>query len=324
VPGGRTVRVAVVSVRAVQRPPERRDRVASAAVTRRDTVLLLVLSAIWGSSFMFIKIGVEDVAPSVIVFGRLAIGSLVLVPVALSSGGIAPLRGRLPRLLVLAAFGTALPFWLLSFAGGRIDSGLSAEIQASAPLATVILARWLDRTQTLRGLRLIGIGVGFVGTALLVGGERGGELVGALAVVGTATCYAVAALLTGRWFSGVPSQHIAAGQMGLAALITAPAAIVQAPDAWPGWDTAGSILSLGILGTGAAYLIYFALIQTAGATRAILVTYLVPGFALVYGALFVDESVTLRALAGLALILGGTAAATGSVGFSRWTRRRAP
>jgi drug/metabolite transporter (DMT)-like permease len=286
-------------------------------MTRRDTLLLLLLSAIWGSSFMFIKLGVDEVEPSVVAFGRLAIGACFLLPFALARGGLGQLRGRVLHVAALAAFGTAVPFWLLGFAGTRIDSGLSAEIQATAPIATVLLARWLDPSQGLRGARLIGVLVGFGGTALLVGGERGGQLVGALAVVGTATCYAVAGLLTGRWMSGVGNAQIAFGQIGFASLWMAPAAIVQHPDHAPSWGLTGALLSLGLLGTGLAYLIYFALIKTAGVSRAILVTYLVPAFALVYGAVFLDESVTVRAIVGLVLILGGTAAATGSL------RRRA-
>jgi drug/metabolite transporter (DMT)-like permease len=136
-------------------------------------------------------------------------------------------------------------------------------------------------------------------------------------VVGTATCYAIGGLLVGRWLSHVPNTHVAFAQIGCATLLLAPLGIAQSPDHWPGWDTAGSILFLGVLGTGAAYLIYFALIQTAGVSRAILVTYLVPAFALAYGAIFLDEGIRVRALLGLVLILGGTAAATGLLSLRR-------
>jgi drug/metabolite transporter (DMT)-like permease len=272
----------------------------TAHVGRRDTVLLLVLSAIWGASFMFIKLGVEDVAPSVVALGRLVIGTVFLFPVAFLRGGLRPLQGTIGKFLALGLVGTAIPFWLLGFAGGRIDSGLSAELQASAPIATVLLARWLDPTQALRGLRLVG-----------------GELVAALAVVGTATCYAIGGLLVGRWLSHVPNTHIAFAQIGCASLVLAPFGIAQAPEHWPGWDTAGSVIFLGLLGTGVAYLVYFALIKTAGVSRAILVTYLVPAFALVYGAVFLDEAIRVRALVGLALILAGTTAATGLLSVRR-------
>jgi drug/metabolite transporter (DMT)-like permease len=103
--------------------------------------------------------------------------------------------------------------------------------------------------------------------------------------------------------------------------LLAPLGIAQTPDRWPGWDAAGSILFLGVLGTGAAYVVYFALIQTAGVSRAILVTYLVPAFALAYGAIFLDEGIRVRALVGLVLILGGTAAATGLLSWRRARQR---
>ncbi|MBM3677604.1 MAG: DMT family transporter, partial [Actinobacteria bacterium] len=255
-------------------------RLCSRAVARRDAILLLFLSAVWGSSFMFIKIGVEDVAPSVVAFGRLLIGALVLVPAVVFAGGVAPLRGRMGRLVLLGAINAALPFWLLGFAGERIESGLSAEIQASAPILTVVFARWLDPSQTLRGLRLVGIVAGFAGTALLLGGERDTELAGALAVVGTATCYAVSGLLLGRWMAGVPKTHVAFSQIAVGTLLLAPVGAAEIPGDWPGWDTVGAILALGLLSTGLGYAVYAMLVERAGASRAILVTYLVPAFAL--------------------------------------------
>ena len=107
-------------------------------VTRRDSLLLLLLSAIWGSSFLFIKLGVEELEPSVVVLGRLVAGAAVLVPLLAGRGGLAPLRGHLRPLLVLGALNNALPFWLLGFAETRLDSGLTAVIQAAAPIFTVL------------------------------------------------------------------------------------------------------------------------------------------------------------------------------------------
>ena len=116
-------------------------------MTRRDTLLLLLLSAIWGSSFLFIKLGVDALEPSVVALGRLAVGTLVLLPLLRGRGGLAPLRGHLVPLVVLGALNNALPFWLLGFAETRIDSGLTAVIQAAAPIFTVLLASRIDATQ---------------------------------------------------------------------------------------------------------------------------------------------------------------------------------
>jgi drug/metabolite transporter (DMT)-like permease len=214
-------------------------------------------------------------------------------------------------LAFLAVVNNAIPFWLLGFAETRIDSGLTAVIQASAPIVTVVLAARIDPTQRVRGLRLAGVLVGFVGVALLVGVQRGGAVAAALAVVGTATCYAISVLVAGRTLKGLPALQASIGQIGLAVPVMLPFALAQLPDASPGADAIAAVLALGALGTGVAYLLYFALIASAGASRTILVTYLVPAFALVYGAVLLDEPVTASALVGLALILGGTVLATG-------------
>ena len=286
-------------------------------MSRRDLGLLVALSAIWGSSFLFIKVGVEELEPAVVVFGRLLVGALVLVPVVMARGGVSGLRAMLVPIVVLGALNNALPYWLLSFAETRIDSGLAAVIQAAAPIFTVLLAIRIDPSQRVTGFRLLGVALGFVGVALLVGLQEGGELLGALAVVGTALCYAVSVLYAGRAIRSFSPLDVSVGQLTVGALLTLPAALLQWPSETPSAKVVGAVLVLGALGTGVAYLLYFALIVRAGASRAILVTYLVPAFALVYGWLILDEPVTASALAGLALILGGTALATGA----RATRR---
>ena len=280
-------------------------------MSRRDLGLLVALSAIWGSSFLFIKVGVEELEPAVVVSGRLVVGALVLLPVVIARGGVSGLRAMLVPIAVLGALNNALPYWLLSFAETRIDSGLAAVIQAAAPIFTVLLAIRIDPSQRVTGLRLVGVGLGFVGVALLVGVQEGGELLGAVAVVGTALCYAVSVLYAGRAIRSFSPLDVSIGQLSVGALLTLPAALLQWPAETPSAKVVGAVLVLGVLGTGVAYLLYFALIVRAGASRAILVTYLVPAFALVYGSLILDEPVTASALAGLALILGGTTLATG-------------
>ncbi len=280
-------------------------------MSRRDTALLLLLSAIWGSSFLFIKLGVDELEPSVVVLGRLVVGTLVLLPLVAARGGLRPLRGRVGAVVALGALNNALPFWLLGFAETRLDSGLTAVIQAAAPIFTALLAGWIDPSQGVRGARLLGVLVGFVGVALLVGVQRGGEVTAALAVVLTALCYAASVLLAGRAVGRLPALQVSAGQLGAAAILIAPVALAQLPQEAPPAKALAAVVALGALGSGAAYLLYFALIASAGAARAILVTYLVPGFALVYGAVLLDEPVTASALGGLALVLAGVALATG-------------
>ena len=280
-------------------------------MSRRNLLLLVVLSAIWGSSFLFIKLGVDELEPAVVALGRLVVGAAILLPIAAARGGLGVLRPHLRTVAVLGAFNNALPFWLLGFAETRIDSGLAAVIQAAAPIFTVVLAIRLDPTQRASGLRLAGIAIGFVGVALLVGVQTGGQIVGALAVLGAALCYAIAALFAGTQARGLPPLHVAAGQLGCGALLIAPLGLLQLPSSSPPAQAVLAIVALGAFGSALAYVLYFALIARAGASRAILVTYLVPAFALCYGALFLDEPVTPSAIGGLALILAGTTLATG-------------
>ncbi len=280
-------------------------------MNRRSLALLLTLSAIWGSSFLFIKLGVDELEPAVVAFGRLVVGLAVLLPFALARGGLGLLRGHVRTVAVLGALNNALPFWLLGFAETRIDSGLTAVIQAAAPIFTVLLAIRLDPSQRVTGLRLAGIAIGFVGVALLVGAQTGGEVLGALAVLGAALCYAVSALFAGKRLGLLPPLHVATGQLACGAILIAPVGLLQLPAEAPPAKTVLAIVALGSLGSALAYVLYFALIARAGASRAILVTYLVPAFALVYGAVFLDEDITATALGGLALVLAGTTLATG-------------
>lgn len=279
---------------------------------RRDVALLLALAAIWGASFLFIKLGVEEVEPAVVVLGRIAVGFGVLVPLVLARGGRPDLRAMWVPFLVLGTLNNAVPYWLLAFAETRIDSGLAAVIQAAAPILTVVLATRIDPSQRARGLRLVGVGVGFVGVALLVGVQEGGQLVAALAVLGTATCYALSALYAGRAVRAFPPLDVTIGQLGVGLLLALPFGLAQLPSEAPPAKAVAAIVALGALSTGVAYLLYFTLIARAGASRAILVTYLVPAFALVYGTVFLHEAVTASALVGLVLILGGTALGTGA------------
>jgi len=286
-------------------------------LSRRDALLLLLLSSIWGASFLFIKVGVDVLEPSVVVLGRLVFGALFLLALLPGRGGLGPLRGHLVPLVVLGALNNAVPYWLLGFAETRLDTGLTAVIQAAAPIFTVILASRMDVSQRVTGMRLMGIFVAFAGVALLVGVQRGGDIVAAIAVIGIALCYAFSVLYAGRTVREVPPLQVSLGQLACALVLMAPFGLAQLPETMPAPKVWLAMIALGALGTGVAYLLYFTIIESAGASRAILVTYLVPAFALVYGAVFLDEAITAIALTGLALVLAGTALATGLARSSR-------
>jgi drug/metabolite transporter (DMT)-like permease len=292
----------------------------------RYLVMLLALSAIWGSSFMWIKIGVRDISPATLVLGRVGIGMLTLIPVVLialgARGALAELRRHWWPLFLVGALNAAVPFWLLSWSETRLDSGLAAIIQAAAPIFVALLALRFVPSERVTGWRLVGLLVGFGGVGLLVGVQKGGDVVAALAVVATALCYAGSILYAGRRLRGVQPMVIALGTLLSATLLMAPAGISQAPGSAPTAETILAVVILGVVCSAIAYLLYFGIMAGAGASRAILVTYLVPATAVFYGAIFLSEPVTTSAVVGLALILGGVALGTGAVSPVAWRNAR--
>jgi drug/metabolite transporter (DMT)-like permease len=296
----------------------------------RYLVMLLALSALWGSSFMWIKIGVRELSPATLVLGRVGIATLTLIPVVLIALGPRRALGELRRywrpLFVVGALNVTIPFWLLSWSETRIDSGLAAIIQAAAPIFLALLALRFVPSERASGWRLVGLLVGFAGVGLLVGVQHGGDVLAALAVVGTALGYAAGILYAGRWLSGVQPMLTALGTLAAATVLSVPAGIVQAPGSVPSAETIAAVLVLAVLCSAVAYILYFAIMAGAGASRAILITYLVPAVAVFYGAVFLSEPLTASSLVGLALILAGVALGTGSVTpvASRRARLRPP
>jgi len=277
--------------------------------------MLIVLALIWGSSFMFIKVAVRELQPATLILGRIGLAALVLAVVVPALVGVqetlADLRAHWRWLIVVGLVNTALPFWLLSWGETRVDSGLASIIQGSVPIFNALLAFGFFHDQRVTGKRLIGVFVGFAGVALLVGAQPQGKILGALAVVGMATCYAAGGLLVRRHLVTARPQVVAFGTSAVAALFVLPAGVAQAPSDIPGWKTLASVAVLGILGTAFAYLLFFSIIAKAGAAYASFVTYLVPPVALAYGTIFLGEHIGAAALGGLALILGGVALGTG-------------
>ena len=293
-------------------------------MSRRYPTMLAAVALLWGASFMFIKIAVRELAPATLVAGRIGIGALTMaLVVPFLAGGratVAAIRANLGWLVVVGLVNMALPFWLLSWGETRIDSGLASIIQGSVPIFNAVIAFGFFRDVRVTGLRLVGVGIGFVGVALLVGAQPQGKVVGALAVVGMALCYAVGQLLAARHLGSVQPPVVALATTAVAALAVLPFGIAQAPDHLPHWKTIGSVLALGIPLTALAFLLFYAIIAGAGAAYASLVTYLVPPIALLYGAIFLGERFGIAAIGGLALILGGVAFGTGRLRF----RRRPP
>ena len=293
---------------------------------RKPLPLLVLLALIWGSSFMFIKVAVRDLAPSTLILGRLGLAALALaavVPPMLGARATAEgLRRHWRALVLVGLVNTALPFWLLSWGERRLDSGLASIIQASVPIFNALIAFGFFHEQRVTGRKLLGVLVGFLGVALLVGAQPHGKVLAAFAVVGMALCYACGGLLARHLLADAPPQVTALGTTAVAAVVAAPTGIAQATA--PSWGAAASVAVLGVIGTALAYLLFFTIIARAGAAYASLVTYLVPPVALAYGALFLGEHFGAVAFGGLALIFAGVALGTGSRmrAWRSWRRGR--
>jgi drug/metabolite transporter (DMT)-like permease len=276
---------------------------------RRSWFWLLALGAIWGASYMFIAIGLRDLSPGMVAFLRIALAAAVLIPVAAVQGALKGVRPFLGWLILLGAVQVAGPFMLISAGEEEISSSLAGILVASAPLFTAVLAIWVDDEERSRGLRLVGVLIGIAGVALLLGVDLGGdgsELLGGLAVVLAALGYAIGGLLAKHRLAGVAPVGMSGLVMTASAIILLPVAIGTAPGSFPGLGPIAAVATLGVLGTGVAFVIFYWLISTVGPARTLVVTYVAPGFAIVYGSVFLSEAITVATIAGMALILMGS------------------
>ena len=288
-------------------------------MTRRDYVYLLGLSALWGSSYLFIKIALQGgFAPAELVLVRLILAVAVLYLVVWLQHQRLPRDSRHWRAFaVMGLVGTALPFGLIAWGETEIDSSLAAVLNATVPISTMLLARYWTRQESLSPARLAGVLAGFAGVVVLVGnvslGRHPGAAFGIGALLVSSVCYGIASNYARRAFHDLSPVVASSGQMMLgAAYLAIPGAVSGA--AAPHAPTAGAVaatVALALLGTVGAYLLYYRLLARIGATRTTMSTYLLPAFALVYGALFLHEAITPRLLAGFALIVLGVAFVNG-------------
>ena len=229
-------------------------------MSRRSVALLLTLSALWGASYLFIKVALDDVfSPWAIVSIRTALAALVLVPLAARMGVLGSLRGRAGAVLVLALVQVAVPLSLIGLGEERISSSLTGILVASAPIFTFLLAFALTGEQRASLGSLVGVAIGIVGVGMLLGVDAGGgtaALVGGLFVISAAFGYAVAAWHLKRNLVGVEPVATVAGSQAIAALVTLPLGLAHVPDATPGLDAIASLFVLGVFCTGIAFVIF--------------------------------------------------------------------
>src|SRR5215210_6605022 len=290
--------------------------------------MLLILAAIWGSSFMFIGIALDDLSPAATMTGRLLFASAALGSILVARRGVGQaircVRNFGVAGFVLGVISTALPFWLIAWGQTHIDSGIAAIGNASMPIFVALLATRFARHERVTGLRALGLGVGILGVAVLVGVNPAGGWAGAigtLAVVLASISYAAGSLYSQRKLDDSSGLLVSTASVLWGTLVILPFGIAQGPGGVPGWEAIASVAVLGLAGTGLGLLMYLRLLEDHGSSKSSLVVYLLPVIALFYGAVFLDEPVRVTAVVGLALILGGVALASGLV---RPLRRREP
>jgi drug/metabolite transporter (DMT)-like permease len=282
------------------------------------------LALLWGASYMFIKVAVREYEPAAMIMFRLVIASVLLLAVFLAQRGFTTAIADL-RALGWQGFGVgvangAIPFTLIAWGEKHIDSGVAAIANATVPIFVVLLALRFQPSEAVRGARLGGILLGLVGVGVLAGLHPTGGwwgVAGTMAVVVASFSYAIGGLWGQRVVSESNGFALATAAMLGATVVLIPFGLATLPDHVPGWKATGSVIALAVLGTAVAQILLFRVLQSDGATRLSLVTYLLPATALIYGVTLLGEPLTVQELGGMALILGGVALGSGAVRLPR-------
>jgi drug/metabolite transporter (DMT)-like permease len=305
----------------------------SARTSRVDWLIFFALGICWGTSYLFIKIGVETLTPFTLIAGRLAIGAALLAIALRVSGERLPRERRVyGHFVVMAILNIVIPFSLITWGEQSIDSALAAVLNSSVPLFTIVVAALVLPDEPITINRIVGLVVGFAGVVLLTSRNVGptgtdaagvaggpGQFVGEIALIGSAVAYAVGNVYARRFVRGQRPMINAFFQVFLAFCIMStlavtlehPFSIALRPDA------VFAVAWLGILGSGFAYLFFFRLLASWGSTRSSMVAYLLPVVGIVAGFLVLRETVDARVLGGTVLIIGGVAVVNSRFGSRR-------
>lgn len=284
---------------------------------------LLLLGAIWGASFIFMRVAAPEFGIYVLVEVRTLLASLVLLPVLLIAGGWRDMFAQWKAIALVGAVNTAIPFVLFNYSSLHLEAGVNAILNATAPMFGALVAYvWLG--DKLRRSAIVGLAVGFVGVAVISQqkvGAGGVSLLPILTALLATTCYGFAASMMKKWLSGARPLTVATGSQLVASVLLLPFALATLPDAMPSQTAWLNAVALAVFGTGIAYILYFYLIASIGPAQAITVAYLVPLFGIVWGLIFLAERLSWQAMAGGVLILSGVALTTGVVHHVRQRRQ---
>ena len=283
-------------------------------MTRRGWILFVAVSLLWGLPYLLIKIAIAELDPAVIVFARVAMTALLLLPLAAARGVLELALARWRAVLLLATLEIVAPFLLIAHGETHITSSLAGLLIAADPLFIALLALRVDPGETMHGKQLLGLCIGLLGVVALLGFDIGGDPLGILGgamVLLAALSYAGGALLIKRSFSDISPIGSVAASMTVAMVPLAPLALSSLPTQLPSPAVLVSVLVLGVVCTALGFLAYFSLIAAVGATRSALITYVNPAVAVVLGAIVLSEPITIATVLGFALILIGCWLSTG-------------
>jgi len=283
-------------------------------VSFRNILDLVILSAVWGASFLFMRVATPEFGAIALMELRVSIALAFLLPFFVARSGLAELRVHWKPICFVGVFTTAIPFCLLAWATLSLTAGSVSIVNATTPIFGALVA-WLWLDEKLATRQVVGLLLGFAGVVVLLGdrvGETGSAaLTGAFTALGASTLYGLGANFARRYLDGVSAVTVSTGSMISATVLLLPGALLTwpqgpvSPEAWL------SVLIMGVASTGIAYLLFFRLLKSVGPARALTVTYLVPLFAILWGGMFLAEPVTAGMLAGGTITLLGTSLATG-------------
>ena len=280
----------------------------------KDFVDLVLLAAVWGASFLFMRMGAPEFGAIALVQLRMLIAALFLLPILMLRIGFAELPQNWKPLTILGLLNSAIPMILLTYSTLFVTAGYSSIFNAMAPLWGALVA-WIWLSERLNRMGIIGLLVGFIGVAVLAGDTESltsaGSTLAVVAAIGGAFFYGVGANYARRYTRHLKSMSVATGSMLFPAILLLPLTVIFWPDVPPSGRAWFALIAMGIASTGFAYILYFRLIANVGPAKAITVAYLIPAFAVIWGALFLDETVTALMIIGCLIIFLGTALVTG-------------
>ncbi|WP_225850220.1 DMT family transporter [Streptomyces sp. HPF1205] len=281
-------------------------------MTARGWFLFSLMGVVWGIPYLMIKVAVDAVSPSMVVFTRCALGAALLLPFAVRQGGLArTVRTHWRPMLAFACLEILGPWFTLTDAERRLSSSTAGLLIAGVPIVGVALARFSGDTERLGARRLAGLALGLVGVAVLtVPHLTGGDSRSLAEVLLTVVGYATAPLIAARRLKDVPTLQLIVPCLTLAALVYAPPAAATWPERMPAADVLAALAGLGAVCTAVAFVAFLELIKEAGPTRSTVITYVNPAVAVTAGALFLDERLTAGVVAAFLLILAGSVLAT--------------